>query len=53
MLYDLSGRLVYQMESASIEGNELDLPIANLKNGTYMLQVITNGEQFKKVILKN
>jgi len=53
MLYDLSGRLVYQMESASIEGNELDLPIANLKNGTYMLQVITNDDQFKKVIVKN
>ena len=53
MLYDLSGRLVYQMESASTEGNELDLQVANLKNGTYMLQVIVNGEQFKRVIVKN
>ncbi|MBL0340907.1 MAG: T9SS type A sorting domain-containing protein [Bacteroidetes bacterium] len=53
MLYDLSGRLVYQLESATLEGNELDLSVAHLKNGTYMLQVIANDEQFKRVIVKN
>lgn len=52
LLYDLAGRLVYQMESVTLQDNQLNLPFAELKNGTYMLKVISNGEYYDKVILK-
>ena len=46
LLYDLSGRLVYQREASTLQGNKLYVSVADLKNGTFLLQVIANDEQF-------
>lgn len=53
ILYDLLGRILWRTTSSKIKEKRIGLDMSTLSNGTYMLQVLLNGQNaaLEKIIL--
>jgi hypothetical protein len=51
-IYDLSGRIVYQSELSVTADGELGISTGDLKSGMYLIQVMADGQHYRKLIIK-